>query len=149
MNEPALTLEPPPLPTRGKPLTKRQEICLDFIKRYLVEKGFAPSLREIGAHMGIRSTNGVNDQVLALQRRGFIRIPGNTARGIVVIAPERDEANASPFLVEMDRIRAENEALRRLLERTLNAVNRQFMPSVELIVVMADVREALGLRRAG
>ena len=34
--------------------------------------GYPPTLREIGAHMGIRSTNGVNDHLRALERKGYL-----------------------------------------------------------------------------
>lgn len=37
-----------------------------------IRAGLVPSLREIGAHFGIRSTNGVSDHLLALQRKGYI-----------------------------------------------------------------------------
>jgi repressor LexA len=34
--------------------------------------GYPPTLREIGEHMGIRSTNGVNDHLKALERKGYL-----------------------------------------------------------------------------
>ena len=54
-------------------LTKRQQLVLEFIQASIQENGFPPTLREIGAHFGIRSTNGVNDHLLALQRKGYLR----------------------------------------------------------------------------
>ncbi|HQB44061.1 MAG TPA: repressor LexA, partial [Polyangiaceae bacterium] len=42
-------------------LTHRQQQVLDFIRESISERGYPPTLREIGAHMGIRSTNGVSD----------------------------------------------------------------------------------------
>ncbi len=39
-------------------LTKRQEQTLDFIRSSIEDRGYPPTLREIGEHMGIRSTNG-------------------------------------------------------------------------------------------
>jgi len=54
-------------------LTKRQQLVLEFIQESIQENGFPPTLREIGAHFGIRSTNGVNDHLLALQRKGYLR----------------------------------------------------------------------------
>ena len=56
-----------------KGLTKRQQLVLEFIQESIQENGFPPTLREIGAHFGIRSTNGVNDHLLALQRKGYLR----------------------------------------------------------------------------
>ena len=53
-------------------LTKRQEETLDFIRISIRERGYPPTLREIGVHMGIRSTNGVNDHLRALERKGYL-----------------------------------------------------------------------------
>src|SRR6186713_2386720 len=53
-------------------LTKRQEQTLDFIRQSISNRGYPPTLREIGAHMGIRSTNGVNDHLRALERKGYL-----------------------------------------------------------------------------
>jgi len=53
-------------------LTERQQMVLDFIKSSIEERGYPPTLREIGRFMGIRSTNGVNDHLKALERKGWI-----------------------------------------------------------------------------
>lgn len=53
-------------------LTSRQQQVLDFIRESILERGYPPTLREIGAHMGIRSTNGVNDHLRALERKGYL-----------------------------------------------------------------------------
>jgi repressor LexA len=54
-------------------LTKRQQLVLEYIQESIQEHGYPPTLREIGAHFGIRSTNGVNDHLLALERKGYLR----------------------------------------------------------------------------
>lgn len=66
-------------------LTQRQQMVLDFIIAFRAEHGYPPTLREIGAHMGIRSTNGVNDHLNALERKGRIRHADTVSRGIVVL----------------------------------------------------------------
>jgi len=53
-------------------LTPRQRQVLEFIRRSILERGYPPTLREIGAHMRIRSTNGVSDHLKALERKGWI-----------------------------------------------------------------------------
>lgn len=53
-------------------LTQRQQQVLDFIRESITQRGYPPTLREIGAHMGIRSTNGVNDHLRALERKGYL-----------------------------------------------------------------------------
>ncbi len=53
-------------------LTERQQQVLHYIRQSINERGYPPTLREIGAHMGIRSTNGVNDHLRALERKGYL-----------------------------------------------------------------------------
>src|SRR6476469_4269421 len=53
-------------------LTQRQQMVLDFIRQSILDRGYPPTLREIGARMGIRSTNGVNDHLRALERKGYL-----------------------------------------------------------------------------
>jgi len=47
-------------------------MVLDFIRQSIHDRGYPPTLREIGARMGIRSTNGVNDHLRALERKGYL-----------------------------------------------------------------------------
>lgn len=54
-------------------LTPRQRQILDFISASITERGYPPTLREIGEHFGIRSTNGVNDHLKALEKKGHLR----------------------------------------------------------------------------
>ena len=54
-------------------LTDRQQQILDFISTSIAERGYPPTLREIGEHFGIRSTNGVNDHLKALEKKGVLR----------------------------------------------------------------------------
>ncbi|MBK6915942.1 MAG: transcriptional repressor LexA [Deltaproteobacteria bacterium] len=53
-------------------LTDRQRQALEYITDCLSARGYPPTLREIGEHMGIRSTNGVNDHLKALERKGYL-----------------------------------------------------------------------------
>src|SRR5689334_9995891 len=53
-------------------LTERQQQVLHYIRQSITERGYPPTLREIGAYMGIRSTNGVNDHLRALERKGYL-----------------------------------------------------------------------------
>jgi repressor LexA len=53
-------------------LTERQQQVLHYIRQSIHDRGYPPTLREIGAHMGIRSTNGVNDHLRALERKGYL-----------------------------------------------------------------------------
>lgn len=53
-------------------LTDRQQAVLDFITESIETRGYPPTLREIGNHLGIKSTNGVNDHLRALERKGYL-----------------------------------------------------------------------------
>ena len=56
----------------NKTLSTRQESMLNFIRQYIQEKCYPPSLREIGKHVGISSTSVVNYNLNALVKKGFI-----------------------------------------------------------------------------
>jgi len=53
-------------------LTQRQQAVLDYIVESIQDRGYPPTLREIGNHLGIKSTNGVNDHLRALERKGYL-----------------------------------------------------------------------------
>ena len=55
-----------------KKLTHRQAKVLEFILDSIGNRGYPPTIREIGTHMNIRSTNGVNDHLKALERKGYL-----------------------------------------------------------------------------
>ena len=67
----------------AKNLTDRQRKILDFIVENIRENSLPPTIAEIGAEFGIASTNGVNDHLLALERKGYIE-RSSKARGIRV-----------------------------------------------------------------
>jgi SOS-response transcriptional repressor LexA len=67
------------------PLTERQRSVLEFITGRLRATGYPPSLREIGAALEIRSTNGVSDHLRALERKGYVRRHDSVSRGLQVL----------------------------------------------------------------
>jgi repressor LexA len=54
-------------------LTDRQKEILGYINQSIGERGFPPTLREIGRQFGIKSTNGVNDHLRALEKKGYLQ----------------------------------------------------------------------------
>jgi repressor LexA len=70
-------------------MTARQQQALDIIRRSYDERGEAPTIREIGKEMGIRSPEGVVGHLRALQRQGYITRHGRRARGIRLTEPTR------------------------------------------------------------
>lgn len=75
-------------------LTKRQAQTLDFIRQSIEERGYPPTLREIGESMGIRSTNGVNDHLRALERKGYLSREDMKSRALRLVSRE-PEATAT------------------------------------------------------
>nr|WP_206524268.1 transcriptional repressor LexA [Lujinxingia sediminis] len=58
-----------------KPLTKltnRQAKVLELIADHIQKVGYPPTIRELGDALGIRSTNGVNDHLKALEKKGYL-----------------------------------------------------------------------------
>lgn len=79
-------------------LTQRQHQVLEFIRQSITQRGYPPTLREIGAHMGIRSTNGVNDHLRALERKGYLTREDMKSRALRPCQgsdPETDDAVSS------------------------------------------------------
>ncbi|AKQ65538.1 SOS-response repressor and protease LexA [Myxococcus hansupus] len=64
-------------------LTERQREILSFIVKETETRGFPPTIREIGEHMDIRSTNGVNDHLKALERKGYLNRGEQQSRSLV------------------------------------------------------------------
>ena len=73
-------------------LTERQQEIYEFIRATLAERGIPPSMREVGEKFGIRSTNGVEGHLSALERNGLIVRERGKSRGISLKAGERPAA---------------------------------------------------------
>lgn len=54
-------------------LTDRQRNIVDYISRAVADRGYPPSMREIGKAVGLSSTSSVAHQLLALERKGELR----------------------------------------------------------------------------
>ena len=72
-------------------LTQRQREILDFISSSILERGFPPTLREIGEHFSIKSTNGVNDHLKALEKKGHLRREDLKSRAMRPVMPDGSE----------------------------------------------------------
>ena len=65
-------------------LTTRQRRILEVIRDAVADRGYPPSIREIGEAVGLTSTSSVHSQLEALQRKGFIRRDPTKPRAIEV-----------------------------------------------------------------
>lgn len=85
-------------------LTDRQRQALDYITECLNARGYPPTLREIGEHMGIRSTNGVNDHLKALERKGYLvreELKSRALRPVDYLDPRERERQREEERVEV------------------------------------------------
>ena len=55
-------------------------LILDYVNRFIQENGYAPSVREIGAAVGLRSTASVSYHLQALQEKGLLTAPAAKGR---------------------------------------------------------------------
>jgi hypothetical protein len=128
---------------RAPGLTEKQAAVLRFITDHRTAHGYPPTLREIGKHFGLRSTNGVNDHLRALERKGFIVRGDMLSRGIRIVSPITGEALQIEAPDPVAFLKAENEALRTILGRVSRAIVRAPNLTAELVVILGDVRELL------
>ncbi len=80
-----------------KPLTPRQQEILQFIRQFLEQEGFPPTLAEITRAMGLKSPHGVREQLQALARKGAIELIPSASRGIR-LSNRAAERNALPLI---------------------------------------------------
>lgn len=125
-------------------LTKRQEQTLDFIRRSIEERGYPPTLREIGEHMGIRSTNGVNDHLRALERKGYLRREDMKSRALRLVEDETPKnAPSDEDLIEIQIVGRVAAGLPLLAEE--NIVDTVHIDRM----LVKGGRDVFGLRVAG
>lgn len=77
-------------------LTDRQLEVLRFIAREIEERGYPPTIREIGEALDIRSTNGVNDHLKALERKGFLSRDPVKSRALIPTSAAREALGGEP-----------------------------------------------------
>lgn len=82
-------------------LTKRQAQTLDFIRQSIEQRGYPPTLREIGESMGIRSTNGVNDHLRALERKGYLRREDMKSRALRLVGRETETPSTDDNMLDV------------------------------------------------
>ncbi len=66
-------------------LTRRQSEILDFIKRYLSEHGYPPTVRDIGGAVGLTSSSTVHAHLSNLEKAGAIRRDPTKPRALEII----------------------------------------------------------------
>ena len=93
----------------SKNLTQRQAAILSFIKGFAREKGYPPTIPEIQKEFGIRSPNGVNNHLKALNRKGYLKRDSSRARALSITGWQEgipivgNVAAGAPILAEENR----------------------------------------------
>lgn len=72
-------------------LTKKQREIFEFMKTEQRQKGYPPSVREIGEAVGLRSPSSVHSQLTKLESKGYIRKDPTKPRAIEIIDPQYDD----------------------------------------------------------
>ncbi len=60
--------------------SNKAELIMDYVNQFIQENGYSPSVREIGAAVGLRSTASVSYHLQALQEKGLLQAPGAKGR---------------------------------------------------------------------
>jgi repressor LexA len=71
-------------------LSQRQRQILDHIKNHLLQKGYPPSVREIGEAVGLASSSTVHFHLSALEEKGYLRRDPTKPRAIEILDPVTD-----------------------------------------------------------
>ncbi len=79
-------------------LYPRERQLLDFITQFIQRFGYAPTLKEIGEAMGIRSPATVHEHIDRLRQKGFIKKLDGTARGLEVVTENYKPAGTGATL---------------------------------------------------
>jgi repressor LexA len=88
-------------PEDGDGLTSRQRLVLDTIRSSVESRGYPPSMREIGDAVGLTSPSSVKHQLMALERKGYLRRDPHRPRAIEIVHPD-DARTAAPFAADVD-----------------------------------------------
>ena len=69
--------------------SNKAELILEYVNRFIQENGYSPSVREIGAAVGLRSTASVSYHLQALQDKGLLQAPGAKGRKRAIVTSVR------------------------------------------------------------
>src|ERR1700716_3449148 len=85
----------------SKKLSERQKNILKYIEDYVEERGYPPSIREIGDRVGISSTSVVDYNLKVLEREGRIRRDREVSRGLELVGISRGQRQSQPRLMRI------------------------------------------------
>ena len=69
--------------------SNKAELIMNYVNQFIQENGYSPSIREIGAAVGLRSTASVSYHLQALQDKGLLQAPGAKGRKRAIVTASR------------------------------------------------------------
>ena len=69
--------------------SNKAQMIVDYVNQFIQENGYSPSVREIGAAVGLRSTASVSYHLQALQEKGLLQSPGAKGRKRAIVTSAR------------------------------------------------------------
>ena len=69
--------------------SNKAQLIVDYVNQFIQENGYSPSVREIGAAVGLRSTASVSYHLQALQEKGLLQSPGEKGRKRSIVTGAR------------------------------------------------------------
>ncbi len=82
-------------------LTKKQNEILNFMKMYIAEHGFPPTIREIGSALGVNSPATTHAHLNNLEKKGAIKKNGCKNRAIELLVPNEYLYSTNELTVEV------------------------------------------------
>ena len=69
--------------------SNKAQLIVDYVNQFIQKNGYSPSVREIGAAVGLRSTASVSYHLQALQEKGLLQSPGSKGRKRAIVTTVR------------------------------------------------------------
>ena len=134
---------PPGIRTDESGLTERQRRVIEVIRDSVQRRGYPPSMREIGQAVGLSSTSSVAHQLMALERKGFLRRDPHRprayeVRGMDVVRPVPESSTGRPatsYVPLIGRIAAGGPILAEQSVEDVFPLPRQLVGDGELFVL--------------
>ena len=87
-------------------LTKRQQEIFDFVKQYVSDHGYPPTVRDIGKAIGLASSSTVHAHLANLEKLGLLRRDPTKPRAIEVLKDKAKQAVAPAGLPVVGQVAA-------------------------------------------
>jgi repressor LexA len=101
--------------SKKKPLSSRQESILGYVRKYVVDYGRPPTIREIGAATDISSTSVVNYNLTKLEKMGLIGRDSDVSRGLRLTEKAMKFLGEAPSNMVAGFVQQAREAISRMV----------------------------------